>query len=92
MGKKRIAASIEYSSEDRAPRVSAYGEGSLAERIIEIALGADIPLYKEDDLVIKLGKVGIGKEIPPELYGIVAEVLSFVYWLDYQKGAEGDDL
>ncbi len=89
MTNKRIAASLKYSGGDRAPRVSAYGEGPLADRIIEIAANAGVPLYAKKDLAIKLGTLGIGKEIPPELYEVVAEILSFVYWLDHKKGDEG---
>jgi flagellar biosynthesis protein len=92
VGSKRIAASIKYSDGDRAPRLSAYGEGPLADRILAIAAEAGVPLYREEGLAVRLGSVGIGKEIPPELYEVVAEVLSFIYWLDYQKGDEKDDL
>ncbi|MDD2573218.1 MAG: EscU/YscU/HrcU family type III secretion system export apparatus switch protein [Bacillota bacterium] len=92
MGNKRIAASIEYSNGDNAPRLTAYGEGPLADRLLEIAAKAGVPLYREEELAVRLGSVGIGKEIPPELYKIVAEVLSFIYLLDYQKGDENDDL
>ncbi len=88
MDNKRIAASLQYDEGDRAPKVSAYGEGSLAEKIIEIAAKAGVPLYAEGELAGRLGALGIGKEIPPELYGIVAEILSFVYWLDYKKEDE----
>jgi flagellar biosynthesis protein len=91
MGKKRIAAAIEYNAGDRAPRVSAYGEGMVADRILEIAAKAGVPRYSEEGLAKKLGCTGIGKEIPPELYGIVAEILSFIYYLNLKKGDEKND-
>jgi flagellar biosynthesis protein len=92
MDKKRIAAAIEYNAEDNAPRVSAYGEGIVADKILELAAKAGVPLYEEENLARQLGSIGIGKEIPQELYGIVAEVLSFIYRLNQEKGDEKYDL
>ena len=91
MGKKRVAASIKYDEGDNAPRLTAYGQGIVADKILEIAAKAGVPLYREENLAGKLGRVEIGREIPQELYGIVAEVLSFIYFLDKKEGVERDD-
>jgi flagellar biosynthesis protein len=88
MREKRIAASIKYDVKDSAPRLTAYGQGFLADKILEIASVAGVPLYKEEALAGQLGKVEIGREIPPEMYGVVAEVLSFIYGLSCKEGDE----
>ena len=44
MGSKRIAASIKYSDGDRAPRLSAYGEGPLADRIRPLLPRQGVPI------------------------------------------------
>lgn len=83
-----MAAAIKYDKGDRAPRLTAFGEGEIAEKIIELAVREGVPLYQEEDLVLKLKQLEIGREIPPELYQVVARVLSFVYYLDQKKGEE----
>lgn len=90
MVKKRFAASIKYNEGDAAPRLTAYGQGIVADKMLEIAAKAGVPLYREENLAEKLGKVEIGREIPQELYGIVAEVLSFIYFLNKNEGVERD--
>ena len=92
MENNRIAASIKYDEGDWAPRLTAYGRGVVADKILEIAVKSGVPLYREENLAGKLGRVEIGSEIPPELYGIVAEVLSFIYLLNKKEGDERDDL
>jgi len=69
-----------------APEVKASGQGKVAERIIETAKEAGVPLYEDPDLAEVLSKIPIEEEIPPEMYKAVAEVLAFVYKLnsDYQ--------
>jgi flagellar biosynthesis protein len=62
-----------------APQVVAKGCGLLAEKIRAIARQHGIPLYEDADLVEMLSQVDIDREIPVELYGAVAEVLSWVY-------------
>jgi flagellar biosynthesis protein len=65
--------------EDVAPKVVAKGEGHIAQTIKETALRLGIPLHRDDDLIELLAQVEIDREIPPELYAAVAEVLSWVY-------------
>ncbi len=88
MEENRVAASIKYNAQDGAPRLSAYGKGFVADKILEIAAQAGVPVYREENLAMQLGSLEVGKEIPPELYEVVAEVLSFIYCLDRKKGDE----
>lgn len=83
---RRKAAAIRYDAdEDRAPKVLAKGENLVADRIVEIAKEADIPIVEDAALVSALLVLELGEEIPPELYRSVAKILSFLYTLD-KKG------
>ncbi|MBO5292933.1 MAG: EscU/YscU/HrcU family type III secretion system export apparatus switch protein [Lachnospiraceae bacterium] len=78
----RQAIALEYDGEDAAPRVIATGKGALAERIIERAKEADVPVHRDDKLADTLSRLQIGDMIPPELYEVVAEILVFVDAMD----------
>lgn len=81
--KKTRAAALQYDRErDLAPRVVASGENRVAERIVETAVEAEIPILEDAALVSALLLLELGEEIPTELYQAVAKVLSFVYSLD----------
>ena len=66
--KPKQAIALQYDVGDEAPRVVASGRGALAERIIERAKDADVPVHKDDKLAATLSKLDIGDAIPPELY------------------------
>ena len=85
--KKKIkqAIALEYDPKDEAPKVVASGKGVLAERIIEKAKEADVPLHRDDKLADTLSRLDIGEMIPPELYEVVAEILVFVDAMDKIK-------
>lgn len=78
----KTAVALEYEPGDQAPKVIATGQGKLAERIIEVAKEADVPIHKDAKLAKSLSILDIGEYIPPELYSIVAEVLVFVDSMD----------
>ena len=61
------------------------GRGALAEKIIEQAKQANVPVHKDDKLANTLSKLQIGDMIPPELYEVVAEILMFVDSMDKIK-------
>lgn len=67
------------------PRVVAKGDGLLAKKIIEFAEEKGIPIQHNESLVEALMQVELSKEIPPELYKVVAEVLALIYRLDKEK-------
>lgn len=83
--KPKQAIALEYDPADEAPRVIASGRGELAERIIEKAKEADVPVHRDDKLADTLSRLEIGDMIPPELYEVVAEILVFVDSMDKIK-------
>lgn len=81
--KYKKAAALKYDREkDRAPKLVAKGRGIVAQRIVEIAKEHNVPVYEDHDLAEALNLLDINKEIPEELYQIVAEVLVFIYSLN----------
>jgi len=78
--RRKIAAAIRYDAATAdAPRLTAKGRGAVAEKIIEIARRHDIPVREDRALVEILSRLDIDRQIPPELYRAVAEILAFVY-------------
>ena len=84
--KVKQAIALSYDPADDAPTVVASGKDALAERIIEKAKEADVPLHRDDSLAQTLSKLEIGDMIPAELYEVVAEILVFVDSMDKIKG------
>ncbi len=85
--KKKIktAVALEYDPNDAAPKVIASGKGAIADKIIEKAKEADVPVHRDDKLADTLSRLEIGEMIPPELYEVVAEILLFVDKMDKIK-------
>lgn len=78
--KQKMAVALRYRREESgAPVVIAQGEGLLADRIVEKAREHRVPVHQDPELAQSLGKVGVERPIPPELYQAVAELISFVY-------------
>ena len=84
--KKKQAIALQYNPGAEAPTIVASGMGIVADKIIEKAKESDVPLYEDSKLANTLSKLEIGDMIPPELYGVVAEILVFVDNLDRLKG------
>lgn len=84
--KIKTAVALSYEPDEDAPKVIAAGKGYIAERILERAKEADIPMHHDDKLAESLSKLEIGAAIPPELYEVVAEILVFVDKMDRIKG------
>jgi len=74
------AVALQYDPQKAtAPRVTAKGAGSVAEKIISLAKANGIPVKDDPDLVEVLSGLELNEEIPAELYVVVAELLAFVY-------------
>lgn len=84
--KPKTAVALSYEPGEEAPKILAAGKGVIADRIIETAKEADVPLHQDSKLAETLSKLEIGDFIPPELYEVVAEVLVFVDSMDRLKG------
>ncbi len=71
------AIALEYDA-GGTPRVSAKGEGEMAEKILAIARENNIPIEDNPLLAEALSQIELDEEIPPELYVAVAEIISFI--------------
>ena len=80
--KVKKAVALTYGPKDQAPQIVASGKGALAERIVEQAQEHDVPTYVDQGLADTLLKLEVGDYIPPELYGVVAEILVYVDKMD----------
>jgi len=78
----RRAAALRYRKGDIAPKVVARGEDWLAERILDEAALAGVPIAHAPGLVAALARCEIDTAIPPELYRVVAEILAWVATLE----------
>lgn len=80
---RQKAVAIQYELQDGgAPKVIAKGSGVVAEQIIKTAQQYAVPMYKNKTLAGMLMAVELDREIPPELYQAVAEVLAYIYRMD----------
>lgn len=83
IAERKYAVSLEYNSQkNKAPRVTAKGQGPIAEKIISLASQHNIPIKEDPDLVQVLSQVDINQEVPPSVYKVVAELLTFVYQIN----------
>jgi len=74
------AVALQYDRDKAtAPRVVASGRGEIAERILQTAKDAGLPVREDADLLEVLARIPVGAEIPEDLYQAVAEILAFVY-------------
>jgi len=86
---KRIkqAAAISYDPlENDVPILAAFGEGHMAQKIVDVAKESGVPVLPEPGLTNLLSKLGVGDEIAPEMYDAVAKVLAFVSEVDRTYG------
>lgn len=82
-GTEHKAVALYYdSAENVAPKVVAKGRGHVAERILELAQNSGVPVYQNKTLVNMLIALEIDREIPPDLYRAVAEIMAHVYRID----------
>lgn len=83
--KQKVAIALQYDPDDDAPKVIATGRGILADKILDKAKEAEVPVYEDEKLAKTLSKLELGDMIPPELYSVVAEILVFVDKMDKIK-------
>ncbi|MCD6570804.1 MAG: EscU/YscU/HrcU family type III secretion system export apparatus switch protein [Deltaproteobacteria bacterium] len=85
------AIALRYKrGKDTSPKVTAKGQGKLAEKILAIARTHDIPVKEDKALLDALYRLDINEEIPEELYQVVAEILAFVYRMNRLKEVRGE--
>lgn len=76
--------------DDEAPRLTAKGQGLLADRILALARTHNVPVRQDRNLVQILSRLDLNQEIPPSVYQAVAEILAFVYRLSQSPAATPD--
>ena len=76
-----VALRFDKERED-APRVVAKGRGFVAQQLLAIAKRNAVPVYQNQTVTQLLMAVELDREIPPDLYQAVANVLAFVYRMD----------
>ena len=85
--KRNRAVALRYKSqEDPAPKVVAKGRGKLAQKIIEEARAHGVPVREDPMLVEALMGLDLYKEIPEELYQVIAEIFVFLYRIKNRAG------
>jgi flagellar biosynthetic protein FlhB len=82
-----FAVALRYKPEqDNAPIVLAKGQDELALRIVKVAEENQVAVMENVPLARALyAKTELNKEIPPELYGAVAEVLVYIFHLNEDR-------
>ena len=84
------AVALLYEPGSSAPRVVAKGKGELAARIRSTASRHRVPLVRDVPLTRALhAQVAVGREIPPEFYTPIAQVLAFVAMLKARGASSG---
>lgn len=85
------AVAIKKEHEDRLPRVTASGEGVLAERILDIAFEEGVKVRQDKELTEILAAYDVDSPIPLEALGAVSEILRHVYAENARMAGEEQD-
>ena len=80
-GASEMAVALQYGAGDTAPVVGASGMGYMAEKIVETAADAGVPIYEDNSLATALAQLKLGQEIPEELYQAIVEI--YLYFLNF---------
>ncbi len=76
------AVALAYEAGSRAPTVVASGKGAVAEQIIKLAKEHGVYVHESKELVSLLMDIDLDREIPGELYRVVAELLAWLYQIE----------
>lgn len=82
---KKQATALSY--DDSVPTIVATGQGEIADKILQIAEEAGVPVRSDPILAQALSSLELGTEVPPELYIAVAEALIWAWKLDNSSPA-----
>ncbi|BDI31862.1 hypothetical protein CCAX7_39130 [Capsulimonas corticalis] len=76
----KSAVALRYDGEGSvAPKVVASGRRIVAEEIVRVAKENNVHVRQDPALAGALSSLEVGSSIPPELFRVVAEIISFVY-------------
>jgi len=76
------AVALSHADPASAPRVVAKGYGVAAESIVREARAHGLFVHSSPDLVRLLMQVELDRQIPPQLYRAVAEVMAWVHGIE----------
>lgn len=76
------AVALAYAANAKAPTVVASGKGQVAEQIISVAKEHGIYVHESKELVALLMDIDLDREIPENLYRVVAELLAWLYQIE----------
>jgi flagellar biosynthesis protein len=79
---RRQASALRYQPGEVSPRIIASGSGLVADKIIEAAREAGVPVRHDPALAEALAVLDLGHHVPAEMWKAVAEVLAWAYKLD----------
>jgi flagellar biosynthesis protein len=75
--RKPVAVALHYERPN-VPRVTAKGQGEIAQKILELARAHNVPIEENEVLAAALAQVELDHEIPENLFRAVAEVLGYI--------------
>ncbi len=84
MGKKKAVA-LQYRKEMEAPKILAKGEGTWAEKILQVARSSGVPIVEHAEVIPLLFQQEVGSFIPESSYKVIAQILSFVYSVEQKR-------
>jgi flagellar biosynthesis protein len=84
MSTPKRAAALRYEG-GGSPRVTAAGKGLIAEKILEEARSAGVPIREDKALAEALAGLELGREVPEDLWVAVAQALAWAYRLDLRE-------
>lgn len=82
------AIALAYETGDLAPKIVAKGRGLVADQIIARAREHGVFVHESKELVSLLMQVDLDDHIPPALYQVIAELLSWLYQLEEQHAPD----
>lgn len=80
--RSRKAVALSYARSDTAPRIVASGRGNAADRILELAREAGVPVTENAALAELLEPLEFGTLVPQQYWEAVARVLALVMELE----------
>lgn len=87
---KQQATALKYAidRENSAPIVVASGMGPVAQKIVDIAMDNNVPIYEDDSLAALLGQLKVGSAIPSELFQAIVDI--YVYFLHFDTNGTAE--
>jgi flagellar biosynthesis protein len=76
------AVALAYEAGSIAPKVVASGKGVIAEQIIQLAKEHGVYVHESKELVALLMDIDLDREIPANLYRVIAELLAWLYQIE----------